>query len=134
MAKKVTKMQKYDIIIEALLTTNSIKAAAEKAGVSTKTLYKNYLDDPAFLAEYRRVRDERQRALVLKLAHYASRALDVLIEVAENKKAAPHARVAAARGVVEQAMKIHEVVKVEELEERLKELEQAENIQEVGNA
>lgn len=126
MGKVVTHMRKVDRVIEALLTTGTVKDAAEKLGMHRNTLYKKYLNDPAFIEEFKRVRDERQRATVAKLANYATRALDVLMEIAEDEESPPHARVAAARGLVEQSMKVYEVAKMEELEERLDALERME--------
>jgi hypothetical protein len=88
--------------LAALLETGSIPEAARVIGKPERTV-RRWAAKPAFR---RALLGERQRVLdgaVSKLAVHAGAAVDALVAVMNDTAAAPSARVAAARVVLEQA-------------------------------
>jgi hypothetical protein len=101
-ATKKDEMQRSgeDRAVVALAAGASKEDAAAVAGVNRTTLWR-WLQEAEFRA---RVAAERQRLVdraVGRLADASVRAVDVLLEVADDAEAPPSARVAAARGVLE---------------------------------
>lgn len=95
-------------LLTALLTTSTINSAAEKAGVTEKTI-RNRLADPDFRAEY----DQRRRSMVdnacktLQLAMTGASA--ILGNIAKDQSVSPAARISAARSVLEYGYKLTEL-------------------------
>jgi hypothetical protein len=107
--------------IAALLTEPSITKAAEKAGVTERTLHR-WLGDPAFAAAYRQARREAVGQATARLQQIATHAVTVLLRVMADTKTPASVRVAAAKTVLEFAIK---AVELEDIEARLAALEEA---------
>lgn len=117
LAKKVTARQAA--ALAALLIHPCVADAAEASGLGERTLYR-YLQDPQFVACYRRARHRQVEQAVSVMQAAASKAVNVLISIATNPQAKTGARVMAARAVIDGALKETEL---ETLEQRLAELE-----------
>jgi hypothetical protein len=108
-----------DRLAVGLASGLTIKAAAEQPGISART-GRHRLEDPDFrrrVSELRRQAVERAAGL---LADAAARAVDVLKELLEEDS--PGIRLAAARALLENVLRVRETV---EIEERLAALETA---------
>lgn len=116
--KKLTARQA--LALSALLTHASLKEAAEASGVGERTLFR-YLRDAYFAAIYQRARHEQLAQAVATLQIKASEAVNVLLQIATNEQEKATARVAAARAIVDGALKASEL---ENIENRLTALEQ----------
>ena len=99
----------------------TIERAAKACGIGEATL-RRWLKDPAFQERYRAVRKESLQAVMNRLQQIAAEAVECLREVAVNSAAPSSARVAAARAVLEAIIK---TVELQEIEERLTELEKS---------
>lgn len=91
---------RWETAIEALLTTSTHKAAAEKAGIAERTL-RGYLAAPAFLAMYRDARRRIVETAVGQLQQLCGQAVQALERNMACGRAAVEVR--AALGVLEQA-------------------------------
>ena len=114
--------RKRETAIAALLASDTIQSAAQAAGLAERTIRRWLRQDPDFRAAY----DEARR-LVLdqtlgRLQASSGEALETLLAVCRDRNAAPAARVAAARAVLDLAIKIRSE---EEFEARLRALEEA---------
>jgi phage terminase small subunit len=73
--KRLTSKQEKALI--ALLSTNTTAAAAEQAGVSSKTI-ERWLRDEDFVREYRVVRSQVMETAVARIQHAATEAVEAL--------------------------------------------------------
>ena len=103
----------------ALLTEPTIAAAAAKAGVGERTLYR-WLARDDFVEAYREARRKALGQAVARLQQLSSGAVAVLAQVAADKTAPASARVAAASKILDTAIK---AVELEDLEQRIAALE-----------
>ena len=71
--------------LAALLTSKTRKEAAEKAGISYRTI-RVYLQDAEFLAEYRQRKGEIIDDAARRLTNAMQKAIDVLENAADGKK------------------------------------------------
>lgn len=105
--------------IAALLTHDTKKAAAEAAGVDPRTL-RRYFED----AEFRKAYKEAFSGLVEDSTRQAQQsiapALQVLREIAGNRKETGQVRVSAARSLLEYSLRLTEQL---DLLQRLEEME-----------
>jgi translation initiation factor 2 alpha subunit (eIF-2alpha) len=99
--QKLSRRQEAALV--ALLQKGSIKEAAESSNLSEVTLWR-YLRDKAFVERYREARMKLVDAAIAKLQSAADAAVNTLREIAEDKNAAPTARIAAARTILSQAV------------------------------
>lgn len=110
--------------LAALLSCESVAAAAKKARLSEATLYR-YLRDASFKAAYRRARAEAVEHAITQLQRDCAIASKTLREVCEDVEAPATARVAAAKIILEGGLKAVELqdlaARVEELEALLRE-------------
>ena len=104
----------------ALLSSQTVRDAAQKARVSEATLYR-YLREPEFIARFRSARRDVVEHALSRLQQDASHMAGVLRSIADDDKAPASARVAAARAVIEQSIRAVELV---DLAERVEALEQ----------
>jgi hypothetical protein len=111
--------RKKDQAILALITEPTIKAAADKVGITTPTLYK-WLKLPEFKAAYREARREAVSVAITRLQQAATEAVEALRCIMNDPNKSASARVAAARSILEMAIK---AVEIEDLEVRIEELE-----------
>ena len=104
--------------LAALLAHPTVAEAAREARVSEATLYR-HLRDESFKAAYRRARSEIVEHSVTQLQRGAERAARALCEICEDCKAPASARVAAARAILDGAMR---AVELQDLVERTEEV------------
>lgn len=95
-------------VLQALITSPTIKAAADQAGVTEKTVY-NYLHDAEFLREYQRIGEQCVHAVSGQLVQSMTKAVSVLLEIATDRECVPGARVQAARSILEYGQKFTEL-------------------------
>ena len=108
-------------VLSALLTSNTRREAAAVARVSERTVYQ-YLQEPEFAKLYADARREMVTAATAQLQQGLSPAVSTLSTVAADPEAAPPARVAAARAVLEFALRYSETT---DIMERLAKLEES---------
>lgn len=111
--------EKQEKVIAALVSCASIKEAAVQSKVSETTIWR-YMQDSAFMEQYRAARRKIVEHAVVRLQHDADRAAGVLIEVAQDTTAPASARVSAARTVLERAM---HTIDQDELQARIDRIE-----------
>jgi hypothetical protein len=119
MAEKLSGKQAQ--ALSALLTEATVEAAAGKAQVSQRTLYR-WLSDPIFTGAYREARRKAVGQAIARLQHASADAVTALRSVMNDAEAPAPARVNAAKAVLELAVR---VVELEDLETRVQELERA---------
>lgn len=104
-------------VLAALLATATVAAAAEMSGISERTVYR-YLRDPGFRACYREARAAMMDQSVAALQKVSIEAVAVLRGAFKSEN--PHARIRAAKTVLDAMFKGTELV---DMEERLRRLE-----------
>ena len=107
--------------LAALLTSPSRAAAAETAGITTRTL-QNYLSDPEFQREYKRAFEGVVVDATRQAQQAISPALSTLREIVEDKGEDAQARISAARAILSHGLKLTETT---DILNRLQELETA---------
>jgi hypothetical protein len=105
--------------LTALLSCETVAAAAKKARLGEATLYR-YLRDEKFKAAYRAARSEIVEHSISQLQRDCSIASKTLRAVCEDKKAPASARVSAAKAIFEGAIK---AVEMQDLMARIEKLE-----------
>ena len=95
-------------LLLALLTTSTISGAAEKAGVTEKTI-RNRLSDNDFRAEYKRRQSMTLDAACKALQEAMTDAVDVLTDIMKETRASAANRISAARSVLEYGYKLTEL-------------------------
>lgn len=90
--------------LAALLESSTISEAAEKAGISRRTMY-NYLhEDVDFARAYKELQEEAATLHLEHLEHNRERAAAVMVELMEDKQQPGAVRLKAAQAIVEAAM------------------------------
>ena len=107
--------------IEVLLREPRIEPAARQAGVNRMTLWR-WLQQPAFSQAYRDARARLLEQTMTLLQSYSMEAVAVLVTVMAAKDTIASTRVAAARSILEFAIRSRELL---EVEERIRALETA---------
>ena len=107
--------------LAALLTEPTILAAADKVGVNERTLHR-WLEERAFETAYRTARREAVTQAIARLQQVSTHAVTVLVNVMVSKDTPPATRAAAAKTVLETAIK---AVELEDLAARIEALEHA---------
>lgn len=107
--------------IAALLSASTIAAAAKRVSVGERTLYR-WLQAPDFVAAYRAARREAVSQAIAQLQQHSGDAVQVLVSIANDKNKPVYARVAAARSILEFAVK---AVELEDMAQRIEALEHA---------
>jgi len=107
-----------------LLDSPTVRDAAKAAGVSEATLFR-WLNDEAFRRAYDAARETAFESALAGLQAACNVAVKTLREVAEDPGAGAQARVAAAKGILDHAIKARElndvVQRIEQLEKELAE-------------
>ena len=129
--------RKIERMIVALLTSRTLKEAAESLGVSTRTIMRHQKHE-AFQGQYKEVKRALLAQATARLRAESGAAVDALAKVVQTgdawtepvfyqgkvcgkvKKFSPTARVSAATKILELALRSHEI---EDLTERLDNLE-----------
>jgi hypothetical protein len=107
--------------LTALLHSSTVPDAAQACGLSEATLHR-YLHDDVFKAHYRRARSEIVEHAIVQLQRDCAVATKTLREVCESPAAPASARVAAAKTILDGAVK---AVELQDLTARLEVLEQS---------
>lgn len=115
---ELTKKQEKFLI--ALLNSNSIVEASKKAGISNQTAH-NYMNDDAFNKEYKRTRRQTFEFATNQLQQGLGEAGEVLRTIMNDDMENGNTRVQAARILMANAFKSHEL---DELDERIEALEE----------
>jgi len=118
MSEKVTPRQAQGIA--ALLAEPTITAAAERAHVQPKTLYR-WLRQPAFTAELRRAQGERIDQAAARLTGGLDQALDELERLMTSAQSETVRRQAA----TEWLNRVHQFVELRDIEARLTAIEES---------
>lgn len=88
--------------IAALLSSATLGAAADKVGVSERTMFR-WLNDPTFDAAYRASRRHAVRQAVAQLQRHSSTAVAVMLSIMADRSAPSSTRLTAAAKIVELA-------------------------------
>jgi hypothetical protein len=107
--------------LAALLSCETVAAAAKKAKLGEATLYR-YLADEKFKAAYRAARSELVEHSITQLQRDCAIASKTLREVCEDKQAPSSARVSAAKIIFDGAIK---AVELQDLAARLEAVERS---------
>lgn len=110
---------KFSRAIAALIVNPSVSQAAASAGIAERTLWR-WMSDPEFEQSYRQARQESVTSAIAKLQSVCTAAVDTLVDVMRDSTAPASARVAAARCVLDTALR---AVEYENLEARIEVLE-----------
>lgn len=116
--EKLTRKQEQAVI--SLLTCSTIGEAAKNTGISEVTLWR-WLQLPGFTERYREARRQAVGQAVAMLQQATGEAVETLREVMHDKASRDSSRVAAAKSVLELAIK---AVEIEDLQAKVEELEQ----------
>jgi hypothetical protein len=116
---RITPKQEKAII--ALLSEPTLKAAAEKAGITEKTLW-GWQKEDAFKAVYMQARRLAVQQATARLQTVTGEAVGVLREVMNDKAAKESERVSAAKAVIELA---YRGIDLEDFGKRLEVIETA---------
>ena len=114
--------RKAEEAIAALLTAATIEEAAQQAGVGFRTLHRWIRENAAFQHAYQRARKEVVHQAQAQIQKATGKAVATLIAVMDDPLAQPSSRVAAAKAILEMAVK---AIELDDLEARILALEQA---------
>jgi hypothetical protein len=106
-------------VLAALLTEPTVAAAAQKVGVGERTVH-TWLSEPAFEAAYRAARREAVGQAIARLQQVSTAAVTVLVRVMASEKTPPSTRGAAAKIVLDTAIR---AVELDDLQARIAALE-----------
>ena len=118
-AVRETLTPKQERAIAALITSKTLEEAAQRAGVSPRTLYRWQHEDPLFQVEWRSARRAALDAGLAALQSGVGEAVQVLRESLKERN--PHVRIRAALGLLEHGLAANAQL---DLEARLKALEE----------
>src|SRR3954469_534955 len=113
------RSRREEAAIAALLACPTIDAAAQQAGVGESTL-RGWLRDPSFQGRYRLARRQVVEQAMASLQRAAGEAVETLRR--NLTCGVPASEIAAAKAIVDQALK---AVELEDMVERIEQLEQA---------
>ena len=116
--EKITPKQ--ELFLASLLTSPTIQHAAAAAGVSETTAHRWLRSDGAFDAAYRRARRTAVGQAMARLQQVSGAAVAVLMQVAGDTSVRASSRVAAAKAILELAIR---AVELEDLDARIAALE-----------
>ncbi|MDA1316234.1 MAG: hypothetical protein O2968_23185 [Acidobacteria bacterium] len=108
--------------IEALLESRTFCAAAERAGVDRRTIYRWLRTDEIFREEYSAVRRETMGQTTARLQEISKSAAEELKTIIENKTGPVASRISAIRTALDYA---YRAVELEDMEHRLVDVEEA---------
>lgn len=115
---------KQDRATVALLSSPTIREAAETVGVGETTLFR-WLQNPVFQEAYQQAKQAVVRQAITRLQQVTGEAVDVLREVMTDPDSPASSRVTAARTVLDMALR---AVELEDLESRVTKLERERGI------
>lgn len=116
-------MKNQEKALAALLSSDTQAEAAAKIGVTARTL-RSYLADPAFFAEYQRMRRQVVSDATRQIQSSLHSAIQALLNIVEDENTSAPARISAARSILEYGLRFTEVTDVltrlEDLERAMK--------------
>ena len=92
--------QKKQAALEALMDSNSLTEAAEKAGIARRTLYNYLRNDIDFARAYDEIRDRQAVAFMDDLTDRRQRAHAVILEIMEDTEQSAIVRLKAAQAIL----------------------------------
>ena len=102
------RRQRHEKVIAALLATSTREEAAEKLGINSRTI-RRYFDDPEFLKLYTEATKGIISNSTQQIQKSLSPAITTLKAIVEDKDANIHARVSAARSLLEYGIRVTEI-------------------------
>jgi hypothetical protein len=99
--------------VEALLSARDTRSASKATGIAERTFYR-WKNDPAFCLALKAAETDALGNVTRRLATAANSALDLLLLVLGDKTAPQSVRVNAARIVLENTLKMREMLSLEE--------------------
>ena len=112
MASTGTVTGKKARAIAALLSEKSVAAAAEAAGIGTRTLFR-WLQEPEFQSALVQAESEAIDAATRRLIGLQSAAIDTLHDTLSDRKALPGIRMRAAQSILDFLMRLRELRNIE---------------------
>jgi hypothetical protein len=109
--------------IIALLTEPTLKQAAKTIGINESTLWR-WMQEDEFKKQYSSAKKMAVSQAISRMQQICGRAVEVLQEVMDDPVAPAPSRVTAAKTIIEMTLR---AVEIEDLEERITQLEQAQN-------
>lgn len=104
-----SKEQNKARALSAMLESGTLTEAAEKAGISRKTLYNYIRDDAAFGLAYRTARDEMAIVQMETLNNGTARATRLLLELMDDEEQPASIRIKAAQTIISATAKQYEI-------------------------
>lgn len=99
--------------IESLIAGETIETAAMRADVTDRTIY-NWLQDEGFKTAYEQAQRDKLSLVVISLSGAATEAVSVLRSIMCDGENPPATRVAAARSILENCIKMNELYALEQ--------------------
>lgn len=124
--RKDSKQARYEKAIAALLATTTKEAAADKLGITSRTIRK-YFQDPEFIQMYEKANAGLLASTTRQIQKSLSPAVGILRKISEDPDANINARVSASRSLLEYG------IRMTELNDVYKRLEALEKYIEGGN-
>lgn len=121
MARTEASIRKDELIISALISNSSLRAASVACGVS-ETQIRKRLRDVEFKERYSQERRELLRQNTTALQDHVSKAISVIADVMNSKTANEHTKLNAAEAIIRNSLKLTEQT---EILERLDKLEKS---------
>lgn len=106
--------------LDALISCDTITEACEVSGISRSTMFR-YQQDPEFSKELKAAKRQLVNRAILRLQQACGDASRTLAEICRDKDAPTSAWVSASREILNNSLR---AIEVEDIEERLAELEQ----------
>lgn len=101
-------------IVAALLESGTIEKAAQKVGISVRTLYERMHEDSDLITLWAETRTDVLRATVTNINQRLAQAVDTIGKILEDENNAPGLRLQAAQIILNHAGKIAERLRGEE--------------------
>lgn len=111
--------KKQEEFLQELLKGHTIKESAQNIGLSLSRAYA-FNSNEEFKREYRNKRNEIMRQVSTRIQGQSVNAIDTLMEIIENKKVSPYARMQASQTILQLAYKSYENEDIHEMIEELK--------------
>ena len=102
------KKANSEIILSALMTSETRQAAAEKAGISDRTL-RTYLSDPDFIVRYQRQRTKLLSDATRQLQSNLQTTIKTLVGIIKSKDSSDKAKISASRLILEYGLRFTEI-------------------------
>ena len=115
------RRQRHEKVIAALLVTSTREEAAEKLGINSRTI-RRYFDDPEFLKLYTEATKGIISNSTQQIQKSLAPAISTLKAIVEDENTNVHARVSAARSLLEYGIRLTEI---SDIGDRLDKLEEA---------